>query len=141
MRDGENKKNQAINVSKKLIYGFLDEESNHLVIINAYLGKSETEKLLVILKRYLEAIGYTIKDFKGISTSIYMRKIFLEEDYKPYKEHQMRLSTNIREVVKKGVPKLLDVGVIYPILDNKWVSPIQVVPKKGDIIVIKVTRM
>ena len=32
------------------------------------------------------------------------------------------------DVVKKEIIKLLDVGVIYPISDNKWVSPVQVVP-------------
>ena len=36
----------------------------------------------------------------------------------------------MKEVVKKKVLKLLDVGVIYPIADRKWVSPIQVVSKK-----------
>ncbi|XP_038697122.1 uncharacterized protein LOC119993981, partial [Tripterygium wilfordii] len=35
------------------------------------------------------------------------------------------------------VLKLLDVGVIYPISDSKWVSPIHVVPKKSGITVVK----
>jgi hypothetical protein len=37
----------------------------------------------------------------------------------------------------KEVVKLLDVGIIYPISDSKWVSPTQVVPKKFDIIVVE----
>ncbi|XP_062093501.1 uncharacterized protein LOC133799503 [Humulus lupulus] len=40
------------------------------------------------------------------------------------------------EVVKKEILKLLSVGVIYPISDSKWVSPVQVVPKKSCITVI-----
>jgi hypothetical protein len=40
------------------------------------------------------------------------------------------------EVVKKEVLKLLKAGVIYPISDTKWVSPVQVVPKKGGMTVI-----
>jgi len=39
-------------------------------------------------------------------------------------------------VVKKEVVKLLDAGMIYPICDSAWVSPIQVVPNKGDMTVI-----
>jgi hypothetical protein len=31
----------------------------------------------------------------------------------------------------------LDVGIIYSISDSKWVSPIQVVPKKSGITVVK----
>ena len=40
-------------------------------------------------------------------------------------------------MVKNKVLKLLDVGIIYPISDSKWVSPIQVVPKKSGITVVK----
>jgi hypothetical protein len=43
----------------------------------------------------------------------------------------------MREVVKKEVLKLLKAGVIYPISDSEWVSPVQVVPKKGGMIVIR----
>ena len=41
------------------------------------------------------------------------------------------------EVVKKEILKLLDVGVIYPILDSKWVSPVQVVPIKSGVTIVK----
>lgn len=37
----------------------------------------------------------------------------------------------MKEVVKKEVVKLLDSGIIYPIADSPWVSPIHCVPKKG----------
>jgi hypothetical protein len=43
----------------------------------------------------------------------------------------------MREVVKKEVSKLLKAGVIYPVFDSEWVSPVQVVPKKGGITIIR----
>jgi hypothetical protein len=43
----------------------------------------------------------------------------------------------MREVVKKEVLKLLHVGIIYPVPHSEWVSPVQVVPKKGGMTVIK----
>jgi hypothetical protein len=46
------------------------------------------------------------------------------------------LNNAIREVVKKEVLKLLKAGVIYPISDSKWVSPVQLVLKKGGMTVI-----
>ena len=42
----------------------------------------------------------------------------------------------MKEVVKKEVLNLFDVGVIYPIADSKWVSPTQVVPKKSRVTVV-----
>ena len=43
----------------------------------------------------------------------------------------------MQEVVKKEVVKLLDAGIIYPISDSSWVSPIQCVPKKGGMTVVE----
>ena len=43
----------------------------------------------------------------------------------------------MKEVVRKEVLKWLDARVIYPFFDSAWVSPVQVVPKKGGTIVIK----
>nr|GEU66707.1 reverse transcriptase domain-containing protein [Tanacetum cinerariifolium] len=43
----------------------------------------------------------------------------------------------IHDVIKKEVEKLLDAGLIYPISDSPWVSPVHYVPKKGGMTVIK----
>ena len=43
----------------------------------------------------------------------------------------------MREVVKKEVLKLLDAGIIYPVLHSEWVIPVQVVPKKGGMTVVE----
>ena len=47
------------------------------------------------------------------------------------------LKSILQEVVRKKLLKLLDSGIIYPISENVWVGPIQVVPKKRGITVIK----
>jgi hypothetical protein len=43
----------------------------------------------------------------------------------------------MREVVKKEVIKLLDAGIIYLVPHIEWVSPINCVPKKGGLTVVK----
>ncbi|GJZ42345.1 reverse transcriptase domain-containing protein [Tanacetum coccineum] len=48
----------------------------------------------------------------------------------------LRLNPNMKEVVKKEIVKLLDTGIIYPIADSPWVSPIHCIPKKGGITVV-----
>ena len=59
-----------------------------------------------------------------------MHQIHLEDDSKSSVEQQRKLNPNLKEVVKKEMIKLLDAGVIYPISDSNWVSPMHVVPKK-----------
>ena len=43
----------------------------------------------------------------------------------------------MREVIKKEVLKLLHAGIIYPEPHSEWVSPVQVVPKKGGMTVVQ----
>ena len=43
----------------------------------------------------------------------------------------------MRDVVKKEVLKLLHAGIIYPVQDSEWVSPVQAVPKKGGMTVVQ----
>ena len=63
--------------------------------------------------------------------------IHLEDHAKPYHDYQRRLNPTLQEVVKKEVLKWLDHGIIYPISNSEWVSPVQVVPKKTGITVIR----
>jgi len=43
----------------------------------------------------------------------------------------------MRDVVKKEVLKLLHAGIIYSVPHSEWVSPVQVMPKKGGMIVVR----
>ena len=120
-----------------LKYAFLGVEETFLIIISSFLELDQENKLLEILKTHRTALGWTIADIKGISPLICTHRIHLEEDVKPSRQPQRRLNPIMKEVVKKEVLKLLDVGVIYPIADNKWVNPTQVVPKKFGVTVVE----
>ena len=60
-----------------LKYDFLEPEKAKPVIISAALTENEEHKLLKILRKYNEAIAWSIEDLKGISHSICMHKILL----------------------------------------------------------------
>ncbi|CAN6725324.1 unnamed protein product [Malus baccata var. baccata] len=120
-----------------LKYVFLGEDQTLPVIISSSLTAQEEDKLIRVLKEHKSAIGWTLADIKGISPTTCMHRILLEEGAKPSREAQRRLNPPMLEVVKKEVIKLLDCGVIYPISDSRWVSPVQVVPKKSGVTVVK----
>ena len=120
-----------------LKYEFLEPGKRKPVIISAALTEAEEQKLLVILRKYKEAIAWLIEDLKGISPSIYMHKILLEDNAKTSIEHQRMLNPVMKEVVRKEFLKWLNAGFIYAISDSSWVSPVHVVPKKGGFTVIR----
>nr|GFA88334.1 reverse transcriptase domain-containing protein [Tanacetum cinerariifolium] len=47
------------------------------------------------------------------------------------------LPNHEQSVPSKEVEKLLDAGLIYPISDSPWVSPVHCVPKKGGFTIVK----
>ena len=119
-----------------LEYAFLEKGSKLPVIIASDLTAEQKERLLSVLGKHKRAIAWKISDIKGINPSFCTHKILMEDNHRPKAIPQRRLNPNMKEVVKNEVIKLLDAGIIYPISDSAWVSPVQVVPKKGGMTVI-----
>ena len=110
------------------------------MIISAALTENEEQRLLKIQRKRKEAIAWSIEDLKGISPSICMHKILLEDNAKTLVEHQRRLNPIMNDVVKKEVHKWLNAGFIYAISYSSWKSPVHMVPKKGGFTVIRNER-
>ncbi|KAK1652355.1 hypothetical protein QYE76_070160 [Lolium multiflorum] len=119
-----------------LKYAHIDDKKIYPVIISSKLTEFEEERLLQILKKHRGAIGYTLDDLKGISPSICQHAINMEDDAKPVVEPQRRLIPKMKDVVRNEVLRLLEAGIIYPIADSRWVSPVHCVPKKGGMTVV-----
>ncbi|GJX30114.1 reverse transcriptase domain-containing protein, partial [Tanacetum coccineum] len=112
-------------------YAFLEGTSKLPVIIAKDLKREDKEQLLMVLKSHKQVIAWKISDIQGINLNFCTHKILIEDDFKPVVQHQGRVNPKIHKVIKAEVIKLLDAGLIYPISDSPWVSPIHVVPKKG----------
>ncbi|XP_022863490.1 uncharacterized protein LOC111383607 [Olea europaea var. sylvestris] len=90
-----------------LRYAFLGDNSAFPVIISSSLTRDEDDRLLKMLRDHKAALGWSIADIKGISPTICMHKILMEESYKPSIEHQRRLNPAMKEVVRVEILKLL----------------------------------
>ncbi|GKC15676.1 reverse transcriptase domain-containing protein [Tanacetum coccineum] len=115
-----------------LEYAFLEGTSKLPIIIAKDLKREEKEQLLNVLKSHKRAIAWKISNIRGIDPNFCSHKILMKDDFKPTVQHQRRVNPKIHEVIKAEFIKLLDAGLIYPISDSPWVSPIHVVPKKED---------
>nr|GEZ44798.1 DNA-directed DNA polymerase [Tanacetum cinerariifolium] len=119
-----------------LEYVFLEDSIKLLVIIAKNLKVDEKKALINVLKSHKRAIAWKISDIKGINPRFYTHKILMDDDYKPAIQSQRMVNPKIHDVIKKEVIKLIDAGMIYPISDSPWVSPIHCVPKKGGMTVV-----
>ncbi|RDX97570.1 Retrovirus-related Pol polyprotein from transposon 17.6, partial [Mucuna pruriens] len=102
-------------LSSHLKYAYHDTEKQLLVIIANNLHWEEEEKLLDVLTQHKKAIGWKLFDLPSINPSIYMHRILMEEEARPIRKQQRRMNLTILNTV----------------------SPIQVVPKKSGMIVMK----
>nr|GFC68329.1 reverse transcriptase domain-containing protein [Tanacetum cinerariifolium] len=120
-----------------LEYTFLGDNRKWPVIIAKDLSSNEKTALINVLKTRRKVIAWKLTDIKGIDPEFCSHKILIEEDYSPKVQSHRRVNPKIHDVIKKEVEKLLDAGLIYPISDSPWMSPIHCVPKKGGTTVIK----
>nr|GEY25363.1 reverse transcriptase domain-containing protein [Tanacetum cinerariifolium] len=120
-----------------LEYVFLESDNKLAVIIAKELGDEEKSALIKVLKSHKRAIAWKLSDIQGINPEFCTHKILMEEDIKPAVQHQRRVNPKIYDVIKKEVEKLLDAGLIYPISDSPWVSPVHCIPKKGGFTVVE----
>ncbi|GJZ06526.1 hypothetical protein Tco_0540319 [Tanacetum coccineum] len=120
-----------------LEYAFLDCDDKFPVIIAKDLKDEEKAALIKVLKSHKRPLAWKVSDIKGINPKFYTHKILIEDDFKPAVQHQRRVNPKINEVIKKEVLKLLDAGLIYPISDSPWVSPMHCVPKKDGFTVVE----
>ncbi|GKC74285.1 hypothetical protein Tco_1120168, partial [Tanacetum coccineum] len=119
-----------------LEYAFLEGDNKLPVIIAKELDVEEKSALIKVLKSHKRALAWKLSDIQGINPEFCTHKILMEEDYAPAVQHQRRVNPKIHDVIKKEVEKLLEAGLIYPISDSPWVSPIHCVPKKGGMTVV-----
>nr|GEU39771.1 reverse transcriptase domain-containing protein [Tanacetum cinerariifolium] len=120
-----------------LEYAFLEGDDNLPVIITKDFSVEEKTALITLLKSYKRAIAWKLSDIKGIDPEFCTHKILMEEDFEPAVQHQRRVNLKIHDVIKQEVLKLLEAGLIYPISDSPWVSPVHCVPKKGGFTVVE----
>ena len=78
---------KALSVHLKYVY--LGEQETFPVIIASHLNDGQEENLKAILRKYWEAIGWTMTDIKGLSPTIVQHRIYLNEEVKPKRDRSV----------------------------------------------------
>ena len=73
-------------------YVFLEKEKPKTMIIETNLTTKKEEKVKDIMRTHKEAITWLVEDLKGISLSICMHKILMDENARTSIEHQRILN-------------------------------------------------
>nr|GEW84638.1 reverse transcriptase domain-containing protein [Tanacetum cinerariifolium] len=120
-----------------LEYAFLEGDDKFPIIFAKDLSVEEKTALIMVLNSHKRAIAWKLSDIKGFDPEFCTHKTLMGEDFEPAVQHQRRVHRKIHDVIKQEVLKLLNAGLIYPISDSPWVSPVHYVSKKGGFTVVE----
>lgn len=70
------------------------------------------------------------KELGGIKEEVGTMKIQIKDGIKPLKKRPYRLNPNLKVKVKTEIDKILNVGIIKPIDELEWISPMVIQNKK-----------
>jgi len=70
-------------------------------------------------------------EMKGIKGYLRDMKIELNHDTNPFKQRPYRLNPRLKEKVNKEIDRMLVVGLIFPMDEDEWISPIIIQINKG----------
>ena len=82
-----------------------------------------------LLRKFQDVFARDYKDLKGLVHEMGEMKIDTKPDVRPVNKRPYKLAHKYKEIVKKKVDNMLAVGIIYPIHQSEWASPMVVQPK------------
>jgi hypothetical protein len=102
--------------------------------IGDYWDKQTVERITKLLRKYSDLFPTTFLEMKGIVGDLGEMKIPLEPEAKSIRQRSYRLKPIYKQKVKAEIDRMFDVGIIEPVEESKWASPMVVQEKKqGDI--------
>lgn len=99
-------------------------------MVGDYWDEETTKEIFSLLQEYEDLFPSSVADLKGIKGDLKEMWIVLKPDTRPVKHQPYRLNSRIKEKVKMEIDKMLAAGLIFPVEEVEWVSPIVIQNKK-----------
>jgi hypothetical protein len=94
------------------------------------LPSPQEKSIQELLAEYTDVFAWKHEDLVGVNPLLGEHSIDLMLGARSIRQRQHRMNPVYSLMVKEEIDRLLSAGIIYPVLNSEWVSPIVVVPKK-----------
>lgn len=101
-----------------------------LASIGDYWHEQTTKEIFDLLKEYEGLFPASVSELKGIKEDLGEMQIILKPDARPFKRRPYHLNLQVKEKVKREIDKMSAAGLIFPVDDTEWISPIIIQDKK-----------
>ena len=94
--------------------------------IGDYWSDQQTTEIVNLLTEFQDVFSRDYKDLKGLVQEMREMKIDTKPDVRPINKRPYKLVHKYKEIVKKEIDNMLAAGIIYPIDQLEWESPMVV---------------
>ena len=94
--------------------------------IGDYWNDETVGHIADLLHEYQDLFPTKFTEMKGIVGDLGVMRIPLKEDARPVKQRPYRLNPCYKEKIKDEIDKMLATGIIEPVEESEWVSPMVV---------------
>ena len=94
--------------------------------IGDYWSEEQTIEIVNLLKEFKDVFSREYKDLKGLVHEMGEMKIDIKPDVRLVKKRPYKLAHKYKEKVKKEIDNMIAAGIIYPIDQSEWESPMVV---------------
>ena len=106
--------------------------------IGDYWSEEQMTEIVNLLKEFQDVFARDYKDLKGLVHEMGEMKIDIKPDAWTVKKRSYKLAHKYKEIVKKDIDNMLAVGIIDPIDQSEWASPMVMQPKKHDLMKLRI---
>ena len=99
--------------------------------ISANLPKEYTNKLINLLKEFMDCFAWEYHEMPGLSRSIVEHRLPIKPGYRPFRQAPRRFKADMHEAIKAEITRLYDANFIRPCRYAEWVFNIVPVLKKN----------
>jgi hypothetical protein len=105
-------------------------ENPKMASIGDYWDEQTIESITELLRKYNDLFPTMFTEMKGILGEIGEMKIPLIPEARPVRQRPYRLNPIYKQKVKVEIDKMLEAGIIEPVEESEWVSPMVIQKKK-----------
>jgi DNA integrity scanning protein DisA with diadenylate cyclase activity len=106
------------------------EEQSKISLVGDYWDEQTTQEIQSLLQEYEDLFQNTFLELKGIKGVMGEMKIELKPGSKPVRHRPYHINPRIKLKVKKEINNMLEVGLIFLVEEEEWVSLIVIQSKK-----------
>src|ERR1044072_3746107 len=108
------------------------DEDRKEIKIGAGLESSVKERLVQMLRDYIEVFAWSYEDMPGLDIDIVVHRLPTKEGFLPVKQKVRRMRPEMSEKIKAEVMKQFNAGFLAVTSYPQWVANMLPVPKKDD---------